>query len=204
MIQTGVIHHLQNRMDGACLRVVCTIYQTADASMNCRSRAHGAGFNCSKQFAVDEPVVTDVSSRLAQGHDFSMSGWIVVGEVAIPSSSNHAPFAHHDGPHRNFACFQRTLGAAEGLLHPKFVRGYLVRGEFVQRRAVFLHQWQVAKSSIQFSVFSLKGESLGLKADRSILAVNGYPGDGNFCSIRWSMVLRVGRPLASDCGRTFP
>src|ERR1700686_909624 len=123
MIQTGVVHHLQNRMDGACLRVVGTIHQTADASKNCRSRAHGARLNCCKQFAVDEPVVTDVSSRLAQRHDFSMSGWIVVGEVAIPSSSKHAPFAHYDRSHRHFARFQGALGAAESFLHPKFVRG---------------------------------------------------------------------------------
>ena len=131
MIQTGVIHHPQNRMDGACLRVVGTIYQTADAGMNCRPRAHGARLNCSKQFAVDEPVVTDDSSRLAQRHDFSVGGWIVVGEVAIPSSSNHMPFAYHDRSHRDFARLQGALGAAEGLLHPKFVRRNLVRGKFV-------------------------------------------------------------------------
>src|SRR6202162_658775 len=59
MMQTGVVHHLQNRMDGACLRVVGTIHQTADASENCRSRAHGARLNCSEQFAVDKPVVAD-------------------------------------------------------------------------------------------------------------------------------------------------
>jgi len=123
MIQTGVIRHLQNRMDSACLRVIGTVHQAADAGMNGRSRAHGTRLNCSKQFAVDEPVVTDVSSRLAQRHNFSMSGWIVVAEVAIPSSSHHAPFAYHDGSHRHFACLQRALGAAEGLLHPKFVRG---------------------------------------------------------------------------------
>ena len=123
MIQTGVIHHLQNRMDGACFRVVGTIYQAAHPGMDCRSSAHGARLNCSKQFAVDEPVVTDVSSRLAEGHDFSVSGWIVVGEVAIPSSSNHTPLAHHDRSHWDFARLQRTLGATESLLHPKFVRG---------------------------------------------------------------------------------
>ena len=65
MIQTGVIHHLQSRMDGTCLRVIGTVYQAAEAGMNCRSRAHRARFNCSKQFAVGEPVITDVSSGLA-------------------------------------------------------------------------------------------------------------------------------------------
>jgi len=123
MIQAGVIHHLQNRMDGACLRVVGTIHQAVNAGMNCRSRAHGARLNCGEQFAVDESVVTDVSSCLAQRHDCSWSGCIVVGEVAIASSSNHTPFAHHDRSHRDFARLQRALGAAESFLHPKFVRG---------------------------------------------------------------------------------
>src|SRR5208283_4442497 len=100
MIQTGVIHHLQNRMDGSCLGVFGTVHQTANAGMNSRSRAHGARLNCSKQLAFAEPVVTEVSSRLAQRHYLSVSGGIAVGEVAIPSSSNHAPCAHHDGSHR--------------------------------------------------------------------------------------------------------
>src|SRR5208283_3553738 len=92
MIQTGVIHHLQNRMDGARLRVVGTVHQTADAGQNGRSRAHGARLNCSKQRAMAEAVVTEVSSGLAQRHDFSVSGGIAAGEVAIPSPSQHALF----------------------------------------------------------------------------------------------------------------
>src|ERR1017187_8691408 len=133
MIQTGVIHHLQNRMDGACLGVVGTVHQTTDAGMNGRSRAHGAGLNCSKQFTVAEPVVTDVSSRLAQRHYLSMSGGIAVGEVAIPSPSNHAPRAHHDSSHRHFARLQCALGVAQGFLHPKLVGGKLVTRKLVRR-----------------------------------------------------------------------
>src|ERR1700682_3909567 len=114
--------------------------------MNCRSRAHGARLNCSKQFAVDEPVVTDLSTRLAQRDDFSVSGWIAVGEGAIPSSSNHAPLAHRDRSPRRFASLERALGAAESFLHPKFVRRKLVRGKFVRGRQFSFHQWPVAKS----------------------------------------------------------
>jgi hypothetical protein len=121
MIQPGVIHHLQNRMDGACLRVVSTVYQAAHASMNGRSSAHGAGFNCSKQLAVAEPVITDVSPRFAQRHDLSMSGRIAVGEVTIPSAPNHASCAHYDRPYRHFSCLQGALSAAQGFFHPQFV-----------------------------------------------------------------------------------
>jgi len=152
MIQTGVIHHLQNRMDGACLRVVGTVHQAADAGMHCRSRAHGARLNCSKQFAVPESVVTEVSSRLAQRHDFSMSGWIGVGEVAIPSSSNHAPFAHHDRSHRHFTRFQCALGAAEGFFHPEFVGPEFVGAKFVRGEQLSVTSGGLPEASSQFSV----------------------------------------------------
>jgi len=118
MIQTRVIHHLQNGMDGACLRIVGTIHQAADAGMNRRSRAHGARLNCSKQFAVSKTVVTDVSSRLAQRQDFRMRGGIVVAEIPIPSSSDHASRAHHHRSHWHFACLKRALSAAQGFFHP--------------------------------------------------------------------------------------
>ncbi len=108
-------------MDGACLRVVGAVHQAADAGMDSRSRAHGARLNCSKQFAVAEPVITGVSSSIAQRHDFSVSGWIAVGEVVIPPSPNHAPSAHHDRSHWNFARLKGALGATQGFFHPEFV-----------------------------------------------------------------------------------
>jgi hypothetical protein len=160
MIQTGVIHHLQNRMDGACLRVIGTVHQAADAGMDGRSRAHGARLNCGKQLAVDEPVVTDVSSRLAQRDDFCVSGWIAVCEVTIPSSSNHAPFAHRDRSHRHFASLERAPGAAESFLHPKFVRRKLVRGKFVSGRQFSFTSGRLPIARFRFSVFS-PGARLG-------------------------------------------
>src|SRR5208282_3463246 len=89
--------------------------------MNGRSRAHGARLNCNKQLAVAQPMVTGVSSRLAQSHDFSVSGGIAVGEILIPASSDYAAGAHHDRSYRHFACLQGALGAAQGLFHPKLV-----------------------------------------------------------------------------------
>ncbi len=136
MIQAGVIRHSQNRMDGACLRVVGAIHQAAHSSMNRRSRAHGARLNCSKQFAVAQPVITEVSARFAQGHDFSMRGRIAIGEVAIPSSSNYASFTHHDRSHWHFACLQCTLSAAQGFLHPQLVRRELARRRLVRSKPV--------------------------------------------------------------------
>jgi hypothetical protein len=121
MIQSGVIHHLQNRMDGAGLRVVGAVHQAADARMNRRSRAHGARLNGGKQFAVAESVIPERSSRLAQSHDFRVSGRIAVGKVAIRSSPDNATFAHHDRSYRHFTGLEGTLGGAQGFFHPQFV-----------------------------------------------------------------------------------
>jgi NADH-quinone oxidoreductase subunit I len=125
MIQAGVIYHLQNRMDGAGFRVIGAVHQAAEAGMNRCSGAHGARLNCSKQFAVAEPVVTEVSSRLAQRHDFRVSGGIGVGEILIPSSTGYTAGAHDDRSHGHFARLQCALGAAESLFHPKLVGGNL-------------------------------------------------------------------------------
>jgi hypothetical protein len=148
MIQTGVIRHLQSRMDGACLRVVGAEYQAAEAGMNGRARAHGARLNCSKQFAVAEPVIPEGASCLAQRHDFRMGGGIAVGEVAIPPSSQHAPGVHHDRTHRHFAGFERALGAAQRFFHPKLVGGKIVRESLVGGEQLFVTQWRVARKLV--------------------------------------------------------
>jgi hypothetical protein len=91
--------------------------------MHGSSRAHGARLNCNKQFAAAEPVITEVSSRFAQRHDFGMGGRIGIGEIAIPSSPKDAPFADNHCSHGHLVGVEGSLGATQGLLHPKFVGG---------------------------------------------------------------------------------
>jgi hypothetical protein len=79
MIQPGVIHHLQNRMHGACFRIFGAIHQATQAGVNQRSRTHRAGLNCSKEFAGAQTMITDVSAGFAEGQDFGMGGGITVG-----------------------------------------------------------------------------------------------------------------------------
>jgi hypothetical protein len=52
-----------------------------------------------------------------------MSGGIAVGEVAIPSSSHHAPGAYYDRSYRHLARLEGTPRTAEGFFHPKLVGG---------------------------------------------------------------------------------
>lgn len=121
MIQLGVVYHLQNRMDGAGLRIVGSVHQAADSRMDRRSRAHGARLNCSKEFTVAQSMITDVSAGFSQSFNFGVRGGIAVGEVAIPSPANYAAIAYNDRANRHFARFQSTLGAAQRFLHPQFV-----------------------------------------------------------------------------------
>jgi hypothetical protein len=105
VIQAGVVDHLQNRMDGAGFWVVRSIHQAAEASVNGRSRAHGARLNCNKQFAGDETVITEVPSGFAQGDHFGVRGGIVVGDIAIPSPSYDLACVHHDRADGHFSGF---------------------------------------------------------------------------------------------------
>lgn len=136
MIQSGVIHYLQNRMDGARLRIVGAVHQAAEAGMDSRSRAHGAGLNRGKQFAVAEAVIPESASRLAQRYDFGVSRRIAVGKIAIPTASRDAALAHHYRSHRHFARLQGALGRTQGFFHPQFVGA-----EFVG----YSGQWSVAR-----------------------------------------------------------
>jgi hypothetical protein len=108
-------------MDSPRLRVIGTVHQAADSGMDSRSRAHGAGLNRGKQFAVAEAVIPESASRLAQRHDFGVSRRIAVAKVAIPTASDHAPLAHHDRSHWHFAGLQGALRRAQGFFHPEFV-----------------------------------------------------------------------------------
>jgi hypothetical protein len=131
MVQAGVIRHLQNRMDRARFRVIGSVDQAAEAGMNRCSGAHGARLNCSEQFAVAEAMITQVLSGLAQGHDFRVGSGIVVGEVAVPSSSNDLAGAHYDCAYGHFVRLQGAQGRAQGFFHPQLVGGPLVTGTLV-------------------------------------------------------------------------
>jgi hypothetical protein len=114
-------------------------------------------------------VVTDVSSCLAQRHDFSVSGWIMIDKVAIPSLSNHAPLTHHDRSHRHVARLQRALGAAQGFFHPKFIRSRLVRRKFVSGGQFSFTSGWLPKARFRSRDSDPKARVLVLKRDRSSL-----------------------------------
>jgi hypothetical protein len=123
VIQAWVIDHPKHGVHGASFRVIGAIDQAANARVNHRPRAHGARLNCSKEFAVDQPVVAEVSTGISQGQNLSMCSWVIVGEVAIPTPAYDSTFANQDGAHRHLSDLQSALRAAEGFFHPELIGG---------------------------------------------------------------------------------
>jgi hypothetical protein len=121
MIQTRVIYHFHHRANRAGFRVVSPVNQALDASVYYSSRTHGTRFDCSKQRAADEAVITKVCGGLAQRHDLGMRRRIELGKITIPAAADDVSVADHNRTYRHFSHFQGTLCAAESLFHEKFV-----------------------------------------------------------------------------------
>jgi hypothetical protein len=127
VIQLMVVHDLHDRVNRSRLGVIRTVNQATDARVHQRSSAHCARFNCSKQLAVGEAVVTNDSTGFAQGHDLGVGGGVVVSEVPVPATGNDAAVAHDDGADGDFSCVEGALGGAEGFLHVELVEGVVGR-----------------------------------------------------------------------------
>jgi|SRR5579863_1046480 hypothetical protein len=128
VVQLRMIYDLHRRMHGPCLGIIRAIYQALNAGMHQGPGAHSARFNCNKQFAVFQAMVTNGGTGLAQGDDLGVSRRIGVRDVTIPSPADDLACAHYDGAYGHFSSFERALGTAQGLLHPQFVRTGLVGG----------------------------------------------------------------------------
>ncbi len=103
MIQLRMIYDLHHRLDRAGFRILRSVNQPPNARMHQRSCAHRARFNCSKQLALAQTMVTNGSTGLAQRNDLGVSRRIAVSNVAVPPAAHDAPLAHHNSPHGNFA-----------------------------------------------------------------------------------------------------
>ena len=116
-----MIQDLHHRTDGACFRVIRAVDQAFQPGMNQRARAHGARFNCSKQFAAFQAMVAEGGTGFAQGDDLGMGGGIGVGEIAVAAASDDFAVANDHRADRNFTRFKRALGRAQSFLHEEFV-----------------------------------------------------------------------------------
>jgi hypothetical protein len=112
MVQLRVVQHLHHRMDCARFGVVRAIYDAFHSRVHHRARAHWTRLNCNKQFAVSQAMVTQVSSGLAKGDDFSVGGGVGVGDVAVPASADNLSPVNNDCAYGDLASLQCALGGA--------------------------------------------------------------------------------------------
>jgi hypothetical protein len=121
VIQSRVVQDLHDRVNRSRPGIVGTIDQAPDARMHQRAGAHRTWFNCSKQLAVSQAMVTNDCTRFAEGDDFGVSAGVVLAKVAIPAAGDNAPAADDNRPDGNFSGFSRAVSSTEGLLHVEFV-----------------------------------------------------------------------------------
>jgi len=83
--------------------------------------AHDARFEGDIERGVQQAVVLQHQSTLAQGHDFGMGGGIVTSNRAIPAFANRLVIVDQHGAHRDFTLFPGTFGKLERMAHPVFM-----------------------------------------------------------------------------------
>jgi hypothetical protein len=121
VVQLRMIQHLHHGPNCASLGIVRAVNQALDAGVGQSPGTHCARFNCSKELAVGQSVITHGGTSITQRHNLSMRRGIAVADVAIPSLACDAPVTYHDCTHWNFARFQSALGATQSFLHKKFI-----------------------------------------------------------------------------------
>jgi len=82
------------------------------------SGAHRARFNCNKQVALFQTMVTNGCSGFAQRDHLRVGRGVVIGDVAVPSSAYDLAVADRDCAHWDFSRFERALRTAQGFFHP--------------------------------------------------------------------------------------
>ena len=114
-------------MDRSRFRIIRTVYQSFEASMNQGACAHGARLNRSEQLAVSHTVIAQVCPSFAKSDDFCMGRGIGVSEVAVPAATDDLAATHDDCTYRNLSPVERPSRSSESLFHPKLVRcGWLL------------------------------------------------------------------------------
>jgi hypothetical protein len=66
-------------------------------------------------------MIAQVSSRFAERNYLGVSGWVVIGKVAVPSPSNNLAFGDDHGSDRHLSGFKSALSATERFFHPALV-----------------------------------------------------------------------------------
>lgn len=127
MVEAFVGGDFKEGMTSAGLGVGGRVYDTRHASLHNGPGAHGAGFECDVERAIDEPPGTERFGRLGNGDHLSVRGWVMKHFPLIEAFSDDATVIggialDHHGADGNFVRVERFDGQVEGVSHPTLVR----------------------------------------------------------------------------------
>jgi hypothetical protein len=121
MVELGMIKDLQHGMNGASLRVLCSVDEAANAGVRDGSGTHRARFHGDVEIAIPKAIVADGLPSFAQREDFRMGRRIVSADGPITAPPDNPAFVNHDGAHRHLAEREGSSCFAQRLFHPEFV-----------------------------------------------------------------------------------
>lgn len=121
MVQFRMVQYLHYGMNRTSFWIVSAINQALDPRVYECASAHRTRFNCSKELAVAQAMITNVFTGIAKRYHFRVGGWIGISEVGIPSAANDFILTDDDCADGNFSGFERALRATKSFFHPKFV-----------------------------------------------------------------------------------
>jgi len=102
MVHAGMAEHVQQRTCRTGFFIRRAIHHRADPAVDHGAGAHDARFEGDIERGVQQAVVLQHQSTLAQGHDFGMGGGIVTSNRAIPAFANHLVIVDQHGANRDW------------------------------------------------------------------------------------------------------
>src|SRR5688572_19191137 len=132
MIQSRVSNHIVDGSRRAGLRIVSPKDEPRDPRVDDRASTHDAGLQRANQRRSGKPVIPDGFGRLAQCHDFRLTGRIVRRDrMIVATPQNGALRGDNHRPDRPFACRQ-----GHGCLLKGFTHQFIVHPRMVNYRVM--------------------------------------------------------------------
>lgn len=104
-----------------CLGLSSTEDDSRYSGMHHGANAHQTRFDGDVENRSGQPVVRLRLRGLAQGHNFSMSGWITARDGLIKPLADNFSIEHHKGSDRDLPYRTRRIGQGQGFRHPCLV-----------------------------------------------------------------------------------
>jgi hypothetical protein len=118
VVERCVVHDGEDGTTGTRLWIACGEDEAANACMENRSGAHGAGFKRTEERASEQTIVVERKASGTEGDNFSVGRGIVGAQnLVVAGPDNFAGGRGDDGADWNFARSLRSVGLVERKAH---------------------------------------------------------------------------------------